>query len=426
MSILSSQPGGLCSTAPCRPANDDEPRIRMRFSTTGDVGPLFPELAKRGVGRSIQGCGTGLDDESALVPALAEALERYSASVFRNVQFTWATAEELGRHALDMSTLPCCSETELAHPKCPLIKPDKTKPIRWVPGISLLDGEIMYVPAVMAYTGTGYASTEERFWFPISTGCAAHLSYLRAVLAGIYEVIERDAISLIWLQKLALPRIEMEYIPLELEPYWQRYENCLGDVEHHLFDATSDLGIPTVYGVQVAKHNPRVRQIVACSTGSSIVTAIAKVMRDTVPLRSALQRAHKPPDEWDDFTDLLHGASYMCRPDSAAAFDFLLNTRSRTKLDSICTTQNEKEALQHVLRILRKKKLRTYLVDLSTDEAIRCGMRVVRVIIPGLQPLSFRYRARFLGHPRLYEAPVSMGYRASPEQYLNHWPQPFA
>jgi ribosomal protein S12 methylthiotransferase accessory factor len=290
----------------------------------------------------------------------------------------------------------------------------------------LLDGKIMYIPAVMVYAGTSYANTEEQFWFPISTGCAAHVSYLRAVLAGIYEVIERDAISVVWLQKLALPRIELDYIPPELEPYWQRYESCLGDLEHHFFDATSDLGIPTVYCVQVAKHNPGVSQIVACSTGSSIVTAVAKVMRDTVPLRFALQTARKPPDEWDDFTDLLHGASYMCHPDSAAAFDFLLNARTRTKLDGIRTTPDEKEALHQILRILRQKKMQTYIVDLSTDEAIRCGMRVVRVIIPGLQPLSFRYRARFLGHPRLYEAPVSMGYRALPEQDLNHWPQPFA
>jgi len=51
---------------------------------------------------------------------------------------------------------------------------------------------------------------------------------------------------------------------------------------------------------------------------------------------------------------------------------------------------------------------------------------VVRVIIPGLQPLSFHYRARYLGHPRLYEAPALMGYPVLREEDLNGWPQPFA
>jgi ribosomal protein S12 methylthiotransferase accessory factor len=66
-----------------------------------------------------------------------------------------------------------------------------------------------------------------------------------------------------------------------------------------------------------------------------------------------------------------------------------------------------------------------YAVDLSTDEAIRAGFRVVRVLIPSLQPLSFHYRARYLGHPRLYDAPAKMGYAVRAEGELNPWPQAF-
>jgi ribosomal protein S12 methylthiotransferase accessory factor len=53
-------------------------------------------------------------------------------------------------------------------------------------------------------------------------------------------------------------------------------------------------------------------------------------------------------------------------------------------------------------------------------------MHVVRVIVPGLQPLSFCHRARYLGHQRLYRAPARMGYPAWPESRINPWPQPFA
>jgi ribosomal protein S12 methylthiotransferase accessory factor len=78
------------------------------------------------------------------------------------------------------------------------------------------------------------------------------------------------------------------------------------------------------------------------------------------------------------------------------------------------------------LNMLREKELPAYAVDLSTDEAVRSGIRIVRVIIPGLQPLSFRYRARFLGHPRLYELPRKMGFPVLTEDELNDFPQPFA
>jgi ribosomal protein S12 methylthiotransferase accessory factor len=47
-------------------------------------------------------------------------------------------------------------------------------------------------------------------------------------------------------------------------------------------------------------------------------------------------------------------------------------------------------------------------------------------VIPGLQPVGFDYRARYLGHQRLYDAPKQMGYPVYAEEDLNPWPQPFA
>jgi ribosomal protein S12 methylthiotransferase accessory factor len=92
-----------------------------------------------------------------------------------------------------------------------------------------------------------------------------------------------------------------------------------------------------------------------------------------------------------------------------------------------CTGEgNHKLDLRLLIDILKKKQLEAFALDLTTDEAIRAGLRIVRVIIPGLQPLSFNYRARYLGHPRLYEMPQMMGYPVYNEEQLNHWPQPFA
>jgi ribosomal protein S12 methylthiotransferase accessory factor len=211
-----------------------------------------------------------LDVEAALVPALAEGLERYSAAVFRNEQFIWATAKSLGDEALNLDNVPRCTATELAHPKCPLVLPNKTKQIRWVKALSVLDRRVVYLPAVMVYSHVGYAVPEERFWFQISTGCAAHVSYERALVAGIYEVLERDAISITWLQKLSLPKIEIDCIPPSLAPYWERYMKASADLEYLFFDATTDLGVPTVYALQIATADSRVTTLVACATGPTI------------------------------------------------------------------------------------------------------------------------------------------------------------
>jgi ribosomal protein S12 methylthiotransferase accessory factor len=111
------------------------------------------------------------------------------------------------------------------------------------------------------------------------------------------------------------------------------------------------------------------------------------------------------------------------------AFDFLLRspaTRLLHEMTSPVPDADDRQTLRALLDLLRRHHLDLYAVDLSTDEAIRSGVRVVRVIAPALQPLSFRYRARYLGHRRVYDAPIRMGYAARSETALNPWPQPFA
>jgi ribosomal protein S12 methylthiotransferase accessory factor len=106
----------------------------------------------------------------------------------------------------------------------------------------------------------------------------------------------------------------------------------------------------------------------------------------------------------------------------------LLKSGSRRLLSETTALEadSEKSLLASTLNRLREKGLDTFAVELSTDEALRSGIRVVKAIIPGLQPISFNYRARYLGHPRLYEAPAQMGYESHKEEDLNHLPQPFA
>jgi ribosomal protein S12 methylthiotransferase accessory factor len=118
----------------------------------------------------------------------------------------------------------------------------------------------------------------------------------------------------------------------------------------------------------------------------------------------------------------------MACADRLHAFDFLLHSKERRYLSKIDIVDcpDEKGDLQRVLGRLKSKQMNVYAVDLSTDEALRVGTPVVRAVIPALQPFSHFYRARYLGHPRLYDAPRTMGYRTYSETQLNHWPQPFS
>ncbi len=423
--------GGLFSSVTRVRAQSPEPRLVTQIARLGEISELGEAPVRTGVpkrdGGVVAGSGTAPDEKEALFLALAEGVERYCACVYSKEHFIWATGDELGGEALDLDTIPRCSEAELSRAGCPLSAPSKKEPIRWVRGLSLLNGRPVYLPVVMVYLHAGFVTPAERIWLPLTTGCAGHSSYEKALLNAILEIVERDAISIVWLQKLELPRIEIDD-PDAIGCCWDRYERSSQDIEYTFFDATTDLGIPTVYGLQTTRFNRSVTTLVSCATAMSPAVAVGKVIRDAASLRVAFRQERRVPESWEEFTDIFHGATYMARSERMNAFDFLRRSTAMRGLTEMRRPEFDDESchLSSVLSILRRKGLDVFAVDLTTDEALRSGTRVVRVLIPGLHPLSFHYRARYLGHPRVYEAPRLMGYPVRTEIQLNEWPQPFA
>ena len=429
---LLQRSGGVFSSLTEQTSTFGEPRFVTSLAHSGDLSRLRDISAKIGGNfeqRRISLIGSGVDLETAstVVPALAEGLERYATTMYRKQQFVWATADELGENALDLDTIPRCSEAELADPKCPLVRPSKTERIRWVSGVCLRTGTIRQIPASLVYVFFP-ATAPERLCMQITTGCAAHRSYPEALLGGLLEVIERDAIALTWLQMLPLPRVEVTSVPAALAPYLERSLAASRHLEHSFFNATTDVGVPVIYGVERCYADPRLTTIVCCAAALHPVEALTKVMRDIASVRTYLGQQPSPPDDLRDFCDLPHGASFMARAEQASAFDFLTNSSQTVTLDAIaafgCT--DVAEALRRIVQRLHELEMEVFAVDLTTDEALRAGMRVVRVLVPGLQPFAFHYRARYLGHPRLGKAPAAMGYPSREEGRLNPYPQPFA
>ncbi len=85
---------------------------------------------------------------------------------------------------------------------------------------------------------------------PISTGAAAGGCLASALVRGIYEVIERDAFMISYLNKLENDKVDLEKIPdariTTLLSILNRYR-----IEGHIMDITSDLGVPTFVTILV-------------------------------------------------------------------------------------------------------------------------------------------------------------------------------
>lgn len=408
--------------------------LAVAATRLGNLTMTFPHIARFDGGdvrdEVMGGGGADLDPELSWVRAVVEGAERYSTMAFDEADFIVASPRALGATALDIARIPRCSAAEYADPRCPVRPVDPDAPIRWVPGISLIDGAERLVPAVMVHLHLK-AWPAERFWMGISTGTAAHTSLPAAVNAAICEMIERDAIALTWLLRLPVPRIVPPDVPTasaaallgKLAP---------SNVVHHAFDATTDLGIPTVFGVQLTEGHSRCALFVSCATSLDPVAAYCKAIREASPARAVLKAAPPPPANIADFAALTDGAVYYGEGGHHADFDFLLKHDHGTTLAAMEALvpaearDDPARGMAFLVARLRARGMEAILVDVTADEVRDAGLWVVRVIIPDLVPISFMHRARFLGTPRLLN---HAGRRPGPEtdaQGFTRCPLPFA
>ncbi|MEN2741755.1 YcaO-like family protein [Microbacterium sp. X-17] len=377
-------------------------------------------------GVEMAGSGGNINPLLARAIATVEAIERYSNCV-PAPGITWATQDELVGRVVDMSEMPACSPIELAHPKCVVAPFDPEERVRWTRGWSLLSNEPVWVPAVNVWMHIPALTSSERFTLPISTGSAAHTSLANAILNAICEVVERDSIALTWMQMLALPRIEFANASETLRRALESAEST--GIEYAFFDATTDLGLPTVYCVDTDHASSKLRHVVMCATDPDPERAVIKILREIAASRMGLNSVRRAPESVDDFHDVFHGAQYMGAAERAHAFDFLLNTTAPSRgIEHVASMVggDSTQELEAVLEAFRLRGWEVVVVDISTVEARDAGVTVVKVIIPRLMPLSFVYRSQFRAHPRLFDAPRNMGLVVRSEEELNRFPQPFA
>jgi ribosomal protein S12 methylthiotransferase accessory factor len=427
LDLLVSDEGGLVHGVQ-KLTSDEEP-FAIYTATLGALDKLQKNIrAAPGsdAGIELAGSGGGTNTRLARAIAIVEAVERYSSCVPPD-GLRWASAHELGDDAIDVTALPRCSTDELADTRCPVRAFDPDESIRWTTAWSSTRRRLVAVPATLVWMHLEALTASERLTVPISTGCAAHTDPAQALLNAVCEVVERDSIALTWLQRLELPEIDLEGAPAAVRDAVAAADSS-GRM-HRFFDATTDLGIPTIYCVDTDPSSDTLRHVVMCSTELDPARAIVKIVREIASSRIALEHAGPVPDSIDDFTSVTDGARFMGHADRAGEFAFLLeNDRPMRQFSEVANLDagDAQGSLDTVVRRLHDAGCEVLSVDIGTPEARTVDLTVVRVIIPALMPLSFVHRARYSAHPRLYAVSEHFGQDALSERDLNPFPQPFA
>lgn len=376
--------------------------------------------------------GSGLTRQAARQAAIGEGLERYCCSIYGAEELVFGTENGL-RDRWDL-----CGPGEFAlfHPDQKLPHPgaDDDTPIAWAVGSRSSTGEPCLVPACLVYMPyfPVFPERGEVVFSPsVSTGLACARSFDRAILGGVYELIERDAFMIVWNNRLAVPRVDICSHPDLRRLYEARLKRA--GLRYELLCTTTDIAVPSYVCLLVDERRSPPMLTVGGAAHLDPVRAAAKALLEAVQTREWAKflegQEHKAvfAEDYSDVDDFEDHVALYAFGDHLHAASFLLDAASAKHDWSSLSRGDAALDLATVSGMLAESGLEIFTVDLTTPDVAQCGCWVTRALIPQLQPLDASHRHRFLGGDRLYSAPQRMGYTQARTTLasLNPFPHPY-
>ncbi|MCA1029011.1 TOMM precursor leader peptide-binding protein [Cytobacillus kochii] len=371
--------------------------------------------------------------------AILEGLERYCGIEPRGKRrVVRGSYLDVMDQALNPSTVGLHSPEYYENPHFPYQSFEPNKPMNWVWGYSFLQERSILVPELLAYYSLGCG---EGFVYETSNGCAIGGSLEEAIFHGVMEVVERDSFLLTWYAKLPLPRLDLSSADdKELQLMVDRVREVAG-YDLHFYNSTMEHGIPSVWAV--AKNRKETGVNIICAAGAHMdpVRAVKSAIYELAGMmfvhdeklatnRQKYEEMLEDPFKVRTMED--HGMLYGL-PEAEEYLTFILNNQGplRTFAEEFKKPpvyNDLKDDLHEVLQTFRENNLEVIVVDQTTPIIQENGLYCVKVIIPGMLPMTFGHHlTRVKGLDRVLKVPKQLGYRKKHLSYeeLNPLPHPF-
>lgn len=375
--------------------------------------------------------GTHPVDDIACAAALGEAVERYCGTYAPAAATLLTTANDLGSAAVQPDRFSLFHPRQLASRRFPFVAFERSTRVRFVEGFSLTDRRRAFIPSQLTYM-SGWFDDEARVGLATSNGLACGATLEEAILGGLYELIERDAVMLAWKNNLSLPLLD-----------WSRDEEIAAidrrvfarsGLRYSVLDGSAFFDVPVAIGVVHGPPGEQTALAIGGGAGATIAIAWLKALAEAFGVRRwlALKTLEDPdgallePTEVKSFDDHM---LFYARHERAALARFLDASAQRTPTTAVAPIEGATPRAQIMAleRRLASKGCSAYVVDVTSPDIASLDLRVARVVVPELCPLDVVHDVRFLGGRRLYRAASEAGLTESPPRFeeLNPLPHPF-
>jgi len=368
-----------------------------RFSRT----PIKRQLKNLSLADFSMTCaGKGVSSTQSKVSALCEAIERYAPVFQGNEPKFLSSRSNLNGPSYSPHDLTPYSEQQYQSFMQPGSSFYQTKyakkryqqqKIHWISAWSLNSQKAVYVPFACCFSNTPFSDEDYCLWH--SNGCAAGNNSEEAILQGLFELIERDAVGIWWYNKVPRPGYDLTQLSEQL--LTQVKQTLPDDMEFWVLDVTNDNQVPVMVAVAQNKISKGFTIGLGCHLNP--VLAAQRALTELCQLypnrntNKALFDFDKIPDE-----------PFMYPNEQACAIEN--------------TLEYSKDISHNIMAIVEQLAvlgLDTLVVDYSRNDL---PIKAVKVFAPGLCHIWPQ-----LGNERLYQVPMKLGWleKAKTENSVN-------
>lgn len=360
------------------------------------------------ISREVSSGGLGIHKEKkyAIIGCLAEALERYSMSFIPEKDIKLSSLDKI-ENKRRFDDFYVYNEKQYLNNKI-FSNPYKDS-IYWTKIYSIKNKkDWKYWPASLIYLPFDLESPVAE---NTSTGMAAGLNIRDCIKSGLLELIERDAIMINFMQKLNPPEINIDEIGgfnKDLISKIKREYNI------KIYKLYSDINVPIYLSFVWNKKLGKIHFGIGASANLDSDYAINKALKECLFTyfysNNIMKDRKKDPNKINALYE--HFLYYQGSNFNKLLFD-----------SEVIKYKRERIKYEELLYELKKNNIDVYYKELTTPDIVDTGIKVVKVIAPGLIDLNKSHLLPRLGANRFWEVPKKLHLEYTKE--LRKDPHPF-
>jgi ribosomal protein S12 methylthiotransferase accessory factor len=285
----------------------------------------------------------------------------------------------------------------------------------WTPVWSITHQQSRYLPTSFLFYN--YPTPPDQFFcWADSNGAAAGCTQEEAMLQGLLELIERDAVALWWYNRVRRPAVDLKTLG---DPYISEVQDFYNsrDREFWVLELTSDLGVPAFVAISRRFTGPTEDIMMGFGAHLERNIAINRAITELNQFIPALLNVG--PDGRTIYTIQDSEAVRWWTNARLEQETYLTPEEGISEVDAPKSSYSPNTAGAMLKQLIAKLESSGYEVLMLDQTRPDIGLPVVKMIVPGLR----HFWARF-APGRLYDVPVSMRWRSKrlTENELNPTP----